>query len=171
MPMAETDPSEREQHIRRLYRATPQPEFVDVPDLLFLSVDGHGDPNTDPRYADAVHALYAVSYAVKFAIKHAGGPDHKVAPLEGLWWAEDMTAFSVEHKAGWDWTMMIRQPDDVTLEVVAPLAEEAALRKGIPLARELHLNTFTEGRAAQVLHVGPYAAEAPTIASPAFVHP
>jgi hypothetical protein len=147
-----------------LYRATATPQVVDVPDLTFLMIDGHGDPNTSPAYAEAVQALYAVSYAVKFAIKRSGGTDHKVAPLEGLWWALDMTDFSMERKSNWDWTMMIRQPGEATPDLVARTAEETAAKKRIPAARGLRLQIYAEGRAAQVLHVGPYAAEAPTIA-------
>jgi hypothetical protein len=147
-----------------LYRATAAPQVVDVPDLTFLMIDGHGDPNTSPAYAEAVQALYAVSYAVKFAIKRSGGTDHKVAPLEGLWWALDMTDFSMERKSNWDWPMMIRQPGEATPDLVARTAEETAAKKRIPAARDLRLQIYAEGRAAQVLHVGPYAAEAPTIA-------
>lgn len=96
--------------VTRLYRAGSTPELIRVPELAFVMIDGHGDPKTSPRYQEAVGALYAVSYAVKFALKRAGGADFKVAPLEELWWAKDMTRFTAQDKADWDWTMMIRQP-------------------------------------------------------------
>lgn len=150
--------------VERLYRATTTPELVEVPALWFLRIDGHGDPNTAPAYAAAVEALYAVSYGAKFAVQKAGGERFKVSPLEGLWWAEDMDTFLSGDKAAWDWTMMIRQPDSVTADLVGRIADEAAERKDLPTARRLRLETFEEGPAAQVLHVGPYAEEGPTIA-------
>jgi hypothetical protein len=153
-----------DRRIDRLYRATTTPQLVQVPPLPFLCVDGHGDPNTSPGYAAAVQALYSVSYAAKFTIKKSGGPDFKVSALEGLWWAEDLRAFLTGDKSEWDWTMMIRQPDAVTADVLAPLADEVAAKKSMPVARELRLISFEEGAAAQVLHIGPYATEAPTIA-------
>ena len=155
--------SRDEVEVERLYRATRTPQLVEVPPMAFLCLDGHGDPNTSPAYAAAVQALYAVSYAARFAVKRAGGPVFKVSPLEGLWWAEDMGTFVTGEKSGWDWRMMIRQPVPVTGDLVERLADEVAAAKSMPAARELRLVTFDEGSAAQVLHVGPYADEGPTI--------
>jgi hypothetical protein len=149
--------------IDRLYRATATPKLVQVPLLAFLCLDGHGDPNTSPAYATAVQALYSVSYAAKFAIKKAGGPDFKVSALEGLWWAQDLSTFLTGDKSKWDWTMMIRQPKAVTGDMVERLADQVAAKKTIPAARQLRFVSFEEGAAAQVLHVGPYATEATTI--------
>ena len=71
--------------VDRLYRATTTPQFVQVPPLTFLCLDGHGDPNTSPAYAAAVQALYSVSYTARFAVRKAGGPDFKVSPLVREW--------------------------------------------------------------------------------------
>jgi hypothetical protein len=149
--------------VDRLYRADTTPRLVQVPALRFLCVDGHGDPNTSPAFGAAIQALYSVSYTAKFAIKKTGGPSFKVAPLEGLWWAGDPSAFLTGDKSEWDWTLMIRQPDAVTDELFARLADEVAAKKSLPAVLELRLITFEEGAAAQVLHVGPYATEGPTI--------
>lgn len=160
-----------EQALQQLYRARRTPEFVDVPELRFLMIDGHGDPNHSQRYQQAVQALYAVSYTLKFALKKQRGLDYRVAPLEGLWWAQDMTQFSTQRKADWDWTMMIRQPVQVTLQLVEQTAQQVADNKRLAAARELRLERFTEGPAAQVLHLGPYSAEGPTIATlHGFIH-
>jgi hypothetical protein len=137
--------------------------LVRVPALAFLCVDGHGDPNTSPRYADAIQALYSVSYAAKFALKKASGLNVKVSPLEGLWWADDLSAFLTADKSAWDWTLMIRQPDPVTADLIDRLAADVDAKRELPTVRDLRLVTFEEGTAAQVLHVGPYAAEGPTI--------
>jgi hypothetical protein len=152
------------QRVDLLYRATTTPQLIQVPRLKFLCIDGHGDPNTSPAYAGAIQALYSVSYAAKFAVQKAGGTAFKVSALEGLWWAGDLSTFSAARKSEWDWTMMIRQPDALTGDLVERLAEHVAAKKSMPAARELRLISFEEGAAAQVLHVGPYATEAPTIA-------
>jgi len=149
--------------VEQLYRATPTPRLVRVPPLTFLGIDGHGDPNTSQTYVDAVSALFSMSYAAKFAIKKASGQNVKVSPLEGLWWADDMETFLTGRKSDWDWTMMIRQPDLVTGDLVERLAAEVSAKKALPAIPDLRLVTIAEGTAAQVLHVGPYADEGPTI--------
>jgi hypothetical protein len=137
---------------------------VEVPELAFLMIDGHGDPNTAPEYAEALEALYAVAYTAKFALKRApGGIDYAVMPLEGLWWTPDMATFTTADKSAWDWTMMIVQPDPVTAEVVEEARATVARTKGLEAIARVRLERFAEGRAAQVMHVGPFAAEGPTI--------
>ena len=89
--------------------------MVDIPTMDFLKVDGAGNPNTAQAYKEAVEALYAVSYALKFMIKKGETAiDYGVMPLEGLWWTNDMTQFTAENKDIWKWTMMIMQPEYVT---------------------------------------------------------
>ncbi len=105
--------------LRDCYSAGRSPALVQVPELSFLMVDGHGDPDTSASYAEAVRALYATAYAVRFALKR--GPqaiDAPVMPLEGLWWAPDMSAFTAGDRAAWNWTMMIALPDVVGADVV-----------------------------------------------------
>ena len=77
--------------MKHLYQPSAR-EFVlvDVPPMNFLMVDGHGDPNTAQEYQEAIEALYAVAYALKFTSKKEKGMDYVVPPLEGLWWAEHM---------------------------------------------------------------------------------
>jgi hypothetical protein len=150
--------------LRELYSAHRDPAFVEVPELQFAMVDGHGDPNEAPEYAEAVQALFSVSYTARFALKRApGGLDYGVMPLEGLWWAQDMSAFSTGEKSSWDWTMMIMQPEQVTREVFEDACAAARRKKSLPAIERLRLERFNEGRSAQLLHVGPYAAEGPTI--------
>lgn len=147
---------------KALYSAGREPALVEVPDLPFLMIDGHGDPNTSPAYAAAIQAMYQVAYGLKFTIKRSeGGTDFGVMPLEGLWWVDDMTKFSVADKSDWDWTMMILQPDVVTAELVERV-KEAAKHPSEAVSR-VRLERFEEGEAAQVMYVGPYADEGPTI--------
>jgi hypothetical protein len=137
---------------------------VEVPELSFLMVDGQGDPNLSQDYRDAVQALFAVSYAVKFAVKRApGGIDYRVMPLEGLWWADDMSTFAIGDKASWQWTALIAQPDLVTAELVERAVATAAAKRPLPAAGRVRLERLWEGRAAQLLHRGPFSAEGPTI--------
>ena len=151
--------------MRELYAPTRTPTVVEVPEMAFLMVDGHGDPNTSAQYRDAVSALFSVAYSARFALKRAGVIDYGVMPLEGLWWVPDMATFSTEDKSAWDWTMMIMQPDEVTEAVLADAKASAAAKQSLPALDRLRLVRFAEGLAAQVLHVGPYSAEGPTIAS------
>jgi hypothetical protein len=136
-------------------------EIVEVPELLFVMVDGAGDPNTAPAYADAVGWLYTVSYAIKFASK-AAGRDYGVAPLEGLWWSETEADFTGGHKDRWSWTMMIMQPEWTTPEMFEAARQKGAAKIGEPPA-SLRLERYAEGLSVQTMHVGPYSAEGPTI--------
>lgn len=136
---------------------------VDVPALRFLMIDGQGDPNTTPAYAEAVEALFSVSYTAKFMVKRATGIDYAVMPLEGLWWADDHAAFAANDRARWRWTMMILQPDVVEDAVLEAAITQVRDRKRLPAVHRLRLESFVEGRCAQVLHVGPFTEEGPTI--------
>ena len=137
---------------------------VDVPAFQFLMIDGEGDPNTSQEYVQAVEALYSVSYTSKFIVKK--GPqaiDYAVMPLEGLWWADDMSVFTVNDKSKWKWTMMIMQPDFVKLEVLHSAIAEVKRKGALPSVNKLRIENFTEGTCAQVLHIGPFSEEGPTI--------
>ena len=140
------------------------PEFVDVPAMNFLMIDGKGNPNTAAEYQDALEALYSVAYTIKFAVRK--GPiaiDYGVPPLQGLWWADDMDDFVADNKDKWQWTMMIMQPEWVSAELVEDATESAGKKKDLPSLPLLRFDSYAEGEAAQILHVGPYAEEGPTI--------
>src|SRR5579884_428669 len=138
---------------------------VEVPAMQFLMIDGAGNPNTAQEYKEAIEALYGVAYALKFLLKKEQGLDYSVMPLEGLWWTPDMREFSAEHKEHWLWTMMIMQPEEVTAaHFEQARAREMQRKKESPALAKLRLERFYEGLAVQIMHVGPYAAEAPTIA-------
>jgi hypothetical protein len=137
---------------------------VEVPTFQFLMIDGEGDPNTSQEYAQAVEALFSVSYTAKFMVKKgAQGIDYAVMPLEGLWWADDMSAFITNDKSKWKWTMMIMQPDLVANEVIEAAISEVKRKKKLPAVSKLRLEPFSEGSCAQVLHIGPFSEEGPTI--------
>jgi len=140
-------------------------EVVDVPPMRFLMVDGHGDPNTADEYREAVEALYAVAFRVKFISKREADRDYVVPPLEGLWWAEDMATFGeARDKSAWDWTMMIMTPDWVTREIVEQALSEVASSKDLPALSKVKWEEYAEGLAVHILHVGSYDDEGPTLA-------
>lgn len=150
----------------RLYKvARKEPALVQVPEIAYIMIDGHGDPNTSQEYHQAIEALYALSYGLKFALKKEHGLDYRVGPLEGLWWAQDMTAFTVDRKSDWSWTMMIAQPDAVTPAHFDEMSEQVARKKDLPALTTARLEPYKEGLCAQILHVGPFSEEGPTIAA------
>jgi DNA-binding PadR family transcriptional regulator len=136
--------------------------LVEVPQMHYLAVDGRGDPNTSPEYADAVEALYGVAYTLKFASK-ALGRDFVVAPMEGLWRAEDPAAFLERRKGEWEWTMMISRPDWITEDMVAAAVDRVAQRRPTAALEGLRTLTLTEGRCVQILHIGSYDDETPVL--------
>ena len=139
--------------------------LVDVPDQQYLMVDGRGDPNTSPDWADAVSALYPVAYGVKFASKRDLGRDYVVMPLEGLWWADDMDTFTAARdKSRWDWTMMIMVPDWIGPQIVEAAVERAGAKDLPARLADVRFETLAEGRCAQTLHVGSFDDEAPVLA-------
>jgi hypothetical protein len=138
--------------------------LVEVPEMNFIMIDGHGDPNHSADYAEAVNALYSLAYTLKFSVKAGLKIDYTVMALEGLWWAEDMAAFVLQDKSNWLWTMMIMQPEFITPELFAEAREQAARKKDLPALERVRLEPFNEGLSVQIMYFGPYADEGPTIA-------
>lgn len=131
---------------------------IDVPDMQYLMADGHGDPNSSPAFTAAVEALYPVAYKLKFASKRDLGRDYVVPPLEGLWWAEDMDAFTTARdKSQWDWTLMLMVPDWIDRAMFTAAVERTG-------AKDVRLQTLSEGRCVQTLHVGSFDDEAAVLA-------
>ena len=151
--------------LKQLYKVSAKKVAqVTVPPLKYLMVDGKGDPNNSPAYAEADEALFPVSYTAKFAVKKgAQKMDYAVMPLEGLWWADDWSAFVAGDKANWNWTMMIMQPSFVPDQNIEDAIAHVRKKKNLPALHRLRLEEFSEGECAQILHVGPFSAEGPTI--------
>jgi hypothetical protein len=137
---------------------------VDVPPLMYLMVDGQGDPNTSQSFQEAVEALYSLSYTLKFSLKKSARPtDYGVMPLEGLWWADDMNAFHLANKSTWKWTAMILQPDFIAQPQVDAAFDEVRRKKNPAALDQVRFETLAEGVAAQILYMGPFSGEGPTI--------
>jgi hypothetical protein len=139
-------------------------QILEIPPLQYLMIDGHGDPNTSLQYQEALQTLYSLSYTLKFHLKKTRGIDYTVMGLEGLWWMPDMREFSVTRKSDWDWTAMILQPDFITSTDMDEAKRQATASGKAPLAAQARLETLTEGLCIQILSLGAYVDEGPTIA-------
>ena len=150
--------------LKHLYRSSAKKvEVVEVPKMNFLMIDGDGGPN-HPTFQNAIEVLFPLSYTLKFMIKKSDiGIDYGVLPLEGLWWADDMSSFIKDKKDDWKWTLMIMQPELVKKEMVVKAIEEVRKKKNpvaLPLVR---FESFAEGKVAQIMHIGPFSEEGPTV--------
>ena len=150
-------------------------DIVDVPEFGFAAVTGTGEPG-GAEFTGAVQALYSVSYGAHFRLKKLTGEAPRVMPLEGLWWVDDPAQQDIvaavargeatmadSERGSWRWETMIMQPEPIGAELIAAAAAKAAGKKDLPGLARLRYIRWAEGRCAQLLHIGPYAAEAPSI--------
>ena len=144
---------------RELYTASAtEVSEVVVPPFQILALEGKGDPNTSASFKKAIEVLYALSYTLKFMYKKQG-KDYAVMPIEGLWWAEDMSDFLTEKKDNWFWNLFIVQPDFVTKDEYLKAVQSVKEKKHLDLVEQVSFENFSEGTAAQILHVGPFSTE------------
>ncbi len=163
------DKLDYKKQMKQLYfPSSKQAMLLDVPEMKFVMVDGFGDPNTSPLFQDAMQALYGIAYTIKFMLKSENTQEYVVFPLEGLWWMENMQefVFEVENKNKWLWTVMIRQPEWVHEEHFKKAVKEIKRKKkeqAPQLLSQVRFERFKEGLCAQIMHIGPFSAEPPTI--------
>ena len=147
----------------QLWKASAkEPVILNVPKLNYLMVNGHGDPNTSEMFQQAIEALYGTAYTLKFTLK-GEGKDFGVSALEGLWWMKNMADFSSDNKDEWLWTLMILMPPFVNETQTDKAKTTVKATKNNPLIDSLRFESFEEGQCAQILHLGPYSTEEPTI--------
>lgn len=138
--------------------------LVDVPEMSFIMADGAGDPNNSAEFEEVIGFLYSISFTLKFIFKKGRPPvDYAVMPLEGLWWMKGTSRFDMNNRDDWRWTLMIAQPDFITKNHVGQAVSEVAKKKGSAALSKVRFERFYEGLSAQIMHVGPYSAEGPTI--------
>lgn len=144
------------------YRARRgQLDVIEVPRMRYLMVDGHGDPNASAEFSDALEALYPVAYTLKFASRRELDRDYAVPPLEGLWWAEDMSSFTgARDKSQWDWTVMLMVPDWLGRDMVSAAIETVRAKKSPLRVDDVRYDSLDEGLCVQTLHVGSFDDEA-----------
>ncbi|SEI96830.1 GyrI-like domain-containing protein [Demequina mangrovi] len=137
---------------------------LEVPPARYLMLDGHGDPNSSPAFAEAIEALFPVAYKAKFASKKERGRDYVVMPLEGLWTADDPALFTTRRdKSAWDWTLMIMQPDWVDDALIEQAIEAAGAKTPPARLGDVRVETLAEGRCLQTLHLGSFDDEGPLL--------
>ena len=136
---------------------------VDVPSMNFIMIDGSGDPNKSQEYREAIETLYSISYTLKFMVKKEKSVDYGVMPLEGLWWADDITQFSPGNKDIWKWTAMIMQPEYISEGMYQLALKQVGKKKPSPALSMARLQSFCEGLSAQIMYTGPYSDEGPAI--------
>jgi hypothetical protein len=165
--------------LKDLYTA-PKGKFkrIEVPEMQYLMIDGRGDPGTSEAYQQAIEALYAVAYRIKFMSKNALGRDYVVPPLEGLWGSEMMVSelwevrdeeqwlriFHASDRDEWSWTMMIMLPDWIGVDHFETALQETRSSKDLPGLEALRIESLEEGLCVQTLHIGPYVEEGPVLA-------
>ncbi|TXK19735.1 GyrI-like domain-containing protein [Homoserinibacter sp. GY 40078] len=138
--------------------------IVDVPDMRYLAIDGHGDPNTSPAYAEALAALYPVAYKIKFASKRELGRDYAIPPLEGLWWSDDLASFTTSRdKSRWDWTMMLLVPEWIDQHAVDEAIAQVGAKAPPARLADVRVRSLAEGRCVQTLHIGSFDDEGPVL--------
>ncbi|MCL2112285.1 MAG: GyrI-like domain-containing protein [Clostridiales bacterium] len=152
-----------------LYLPKTEPGVIDVPKMVFIMVDGKGDPNTSEEYHSAVESLYGLSYAIKMSNKGGAAPvgyyEYVVPPLEGLWWLADGSEAWYKDKGKYCWIAMIRQPEFVDIAVFETAKAVLAKKKpGLDTSRA-RLESFAEGLCVQAMHIGPYDDEPRTNAA------
>lgn len=150
---------------KELYLPKTELVLVEVPPMLFLMVDGKGDPNGE-AYQLAVQKLYALSYGIKMSKmgddKPDGYYDFVVPPLEGLW--DSINVGYDPNRDNWLWTSMIRQPEFVTEDFLNRVKERTVKKNpGLDLS-DVRLAVFEEGLCVQILHIGPYQTEPESVA-------
>jgi hypothetical protein len=143
---------------------TKEVTLTDVPKMNYIMIGGKGAPESPP-FQQSIEALYSIAYPIKMNRKKTDGTDYTVMPLEGLWWADNMAYFTPEqaHRDKWQWILMIMQPDFFTPADFTIVKEAAKKKKDNPLLEEVRFEGFHEGKSAQIMHIGPFAAEGPNI--------
>ncbi len=143
------------------YKAKKKPETVIFDEANYLSIEGKGEP-AGKVFVSKIEALYPLAYGIKKMCKEQD-KDFGVPKLEGLWWVEgNKPALEVPRKE-WFWKLLIRMPEFVTIEMMQSIQPEVVKKKKNDLIQEISFETFTEGKCAQIMHIGPYSTEHETI--------
>ena len=152
---------------KELYRPKTTPSIIEVPEMLFIAINGKGDPNTSEEYTAAIELLYGLSYTIKMGNKSV--MEYVVPPLEGFWTVDDNTfkggGKPITDKSKFKWTSLIRQPEFVSEEVFSTAREILARKKPNLDTSKASLLKINEGLCVQVMHIGSYDDEPKTIAT------
>jgi hypothetical protein len=141
--------------------------FLTVPERRYLAIEGDAPPGGDAFQA-AIGALYGTAYPLHFALRERG-VRVPIGHLHGVFWFErpdpiplSLYAEGASAPSPMQWRLLITLPDEASASEIAA-AVERMLAKGGADAPVPSVITWDEGQVAQLLHVGPYDAEYPTI--------
>lgn len=152
---------------KELYQPSSKPSVVNVPEMIFLAVDGSGDPNTCGEYKNSIEILYAMSFTIKMSKMNNTQPEgyfeYVVPPLEGLWYQENTVGIDYSRKDDFKWISMIRQPEFVTEEVFENAKESVIKKKPHLDLSKVRYMKYTEGLCIQLMHIGAYDNEPESI--------
>lgn len=143
-----------------LYGAKQIPAMITVPMQSYIMISGKGDPN-DEDFSNKVAALYALAYAIKMGYKTSAANaaadkdvhDFSVYPLEGVWKQKQDGGLVKEEL---EYTIMIRQPDFITENMVGAALEIVKRKKPNPLYDEIRFDTMQDGKCIEILHIGSF---------------
>lgn len=149
------------------YKVGLEPEIRDLDPYYYLTVEGKGSPNSKPFFT-AMEQLYAIAFAIKFTCK-AEDMDFKVPKMEGLWWIEGgpeaQHKFPETPQEEWYWKLLIRMPDFVEGDHFYRAVQKVkAKNPGLLQDDAVKYELINEGKCVQILHIGSYYKEEPTIA-------
>lgn len=151
-------------------------QLVTVPEFDFVMIDGRIEPHETPErstaFREAMMAVYGLSFTLKFMSKRRkeNPVDFTVMAVEGLWWTES-GGFDPSATEPLYWTLMMMQPKHITATMYAEALAQLREKKDSPALTRVRFGPFHEGLCMQTMHVGPYSAEAATLARMrAFAH-
>ena len=136
-------------------------EIREIPRYSFLMFEGEGDPNSE-MFSQQIEALYSVSYAIRMMLKKGETTDsfvYTVYPLEGIWTTKDGSKDENLNKDQLVYRIMIRQPEQVNLEMVSQAIQQTIKKKDNPYLNQLSFETYEDGMSIQMIHVGSFDTE------------
>lgn len=163
-------PFDYKKEYKDLYQPKTKPSIIEIPEMIFIAIDGKGDPNTSVEYKEALEILYGLSFTIKMSKMNGtqleGYFEYVVPPLEGLWYVDDakFDGTNIIDKSRFCWTSMIRQPEFVTEKVFENARNALAKKKRRLDLSKARLITITEGLCVQIMHKGAYDSEPESIA-------
>ena len=151
---------------KEIYLPAQKPQLIEIPKYNYFLISGEGNPNADD-FAEAVQALYSLSYSVKMMPKKGKTPegyyDYTVFPLEGFWdLKEGKRTTGKFNKDDLVYTIMIRQPDFVDDKLANEVIATVKKAKPLRFLEKVTFGRFDEGLSLQIMHIGPYDEEPKT---------
>ena len=147
---------------KELYLPKSEPQIIIVPKQKFIAIKGKGNPN-EADFSERIGVLYSLAYAVRMMPKSGFTPEgyfeYTVYPLEGVWDNCD-----VADKSSYIYTIMIRQPEFVTDEIVAMATENTKKKKPHRFLSEVFFCDMEDGLSVQMMHIGDYDNETSSFA-------